>query len=99
MPPDQGLVLPRSYRKTALHFRKHSGPWSCYKGRTPHIVLPQVPAEALDAGAGILEIFGGGGVRDAERRAHSEGCAMHDGNAFLFQQGGGEHLVIGDGDA
>src|SRR5882757_4647461 len=45
-------------------------------------LLFQVSAEPLDAAAGLFQVFGLGGVRDAERRSETERRALHHCNAF-----------------
>src|SRR5262249_55998988 len=55
--------------------------------------LLQVPAEALDAAAGLLQRRRRGGVGDAERRSEPEGRALHHGDAFVLQELGDEILV------
>src|SRR5438270_13285191 len=55
--------------------------------------LAQIPAEALDAPAGFLEVFGPGRIRNAERRTDTEGRALHHRDAFAVQQLGDEVLV------
>ena len=55
--------------------------------------LLQIAAEALDTAAGLFQVLGLGRVGNAERRAQSESRALHDRNAFRFQQLGDEILV------
>src|SRR4030088_230312 len=58
--------------------------------------LAQIPAEALDALARILQRRRGGGVGDAEGRAEPEGRALHHRDAFGLQELGDEILVAGE---
>src|SRR5207248_2749322 len=79
-------------------------PWSRPELRCPHSrrewrssrALPQAAAEALDAAAGLLQVFGLGGIRDAERRPQPEGGALHHRHPLGFQQLGHEILVGGE---
>jgi hypothetical protein len=47
--------------------------------------LAYVAAKALDALASLLEFFVGSRIRDAKKRAHGKGGAMHDGDTLLVQ--------------
>src|SRR6185437_6594648 len=58
--------------------------------------LLQVPAEALDAGAGLFERGRRCRIRDAERRADAEWRALHHRDAFGFEKLGDEVLVGGE---
>ncbi len=55
--------------------------------------LLQAAAEALNARAGLREGFPSKSHTKCGRRASLEGCAVHDGHAFLFEQGGDEVFV------
>src|SRR5215207_3679404 len=57
------------------------------------IGLPQGPAEALDALAGVLQQRVGGGIRDAQVRAEAEGRAVHRRDALALEELGDEVLV------
>src|SRR3954470_9777278 len=56
----------------------------------------KIAAEPLDALAGFFEVRGLGRVGDAERRAETEGRALHHRDAFGLQQLGDKILVIGE---
>src|ERR1700722_20009223 len=58
--------------------------------------LSQIAAKALDAFAGVFEIGGLGGVRDAECRSKPERRALHHRDAFRLQKLGDEIFVIGE---
>src|SRR5262245_37483941 len=53
----------------------------------------QVAAEALDAPARLLQVFGLGRIRDAESRPETEGRTLHHRYAFGLQQLGDEVLI------
>src|SRR5437762_4690851 len=55
--------------------------------------LFQVAAEPLDAAAGLFQVFGLGGVGDAERRAEAERRTLHHRDTLGFQELGDEILV------
>src|ERR1043166_9530043 len=61
--------------------------------RGSEIELLQIAAEALDAPAGLFQVFGLGRVGDAERRPDAERRALHHRAALGVQQLGHEVLV------
>lgn len=58
--------------------------------------LLQIPAETLYPRAGLFEIFGRSGVRNAEGGAARKRSAVNNGDAFFFQQCRGEGFVVDD---
>src|SRR5262245_40015303 len=56
----------------------------------------EIAAEALDAAAGFFERLDPGRVGNAEEGREPERRAMHHGHALLFEQRGGEILVMAD---